>query len=102
MVLAFPVMADYCVVPLPDRAIYATHGHTCGEKNPPPLCPGDVLLCGHTHVPAFARHESFTYVNPGSTSIPKNGTPHSYMTLEDGRFLWKDLSTGETYRSESL
>ncbi len=102
MVLAFPVMADYCVLPLPDRAIYATHGHVHGEKNPPPLLPGDILLCGHTHVPAFNRHESFLYVNPGSTSIPKNETPHSYMTLEDEQFFWKDLASGETYRSESI
>ncbi len=102
MVLSFPVLADYCVIPLGGRAIYATHGHAHGEKNPPPLMPGDVLLCGHTHIPAFERHEGFTYVNPGSTSIPKNGTPHGYMTLEDGALLWKDLTTGEVYRREAL
>ena len=100
MVLSFPVMADYCVLPLGYRAIYATHGHTCGEMNPPPLMHGDVLLCGHTHVPAFNRHEGFTYVNPGSTSIPKNGSAHSCMTLEDGEFVWKDLESGAAYRRE--
>lgn len=102
MVLRFPVMADYCVIPLEDRAIYATHGHACGEKNPPLLMPGDLLLCGHTHVPAFNRHEGFIYVNPGSVSIPKNGTPHGCMTLEGDAFLWRDLSTGEIYRREAL
>lgn len=94
MVLRFPVMADYAALLLEGHTIYATHGHLYGEDNPPPLRPGDVLLCGHTHVPLLRRHESFTYVNPGSVSIPKAGSPHSYMTLENGEAVWKDLVGG--------
>ena len=92
MVLNFPVMADYAALALDGRIIYMTHGHVHGEATPPPLKPGDILLCGHTHIPAFRRHEGFTYVNPGSVSIPKNGTPHSYCMLEDGWIEWKDLA----------
>lgn len=102
MVLSFPVMADYCALPLGDRVIYATHGHNHGETNPPPLAPGDLLLCGHTHVPAFNRHEGFTYVNPGSVSIPKNGSAHGYILLEDGVLRWKDLSNGAVLREERI
>ena len=102
MVLSFPVMADYCVLPLGDRAIYATHGHTCGEMNPPPLMHGDVLLCGHTHIPAFNPHDDFVYVNPGSVSIPKNGSAHSYLMLEDGHLSWKNLENGETWKQVDL
>ena len=92
MVLNFPVMADYAALALDGHIIYMTHGHVHGEDTPPPLKPGDILLCGHTHIPAFRRHEGFTYVNPGSVSIPKNGTPHSYCMLEDGWIEWKDLA----------
>jgi len=102
MVLKFPVMADYCVLPAEGRLIYATHGHKFGEDNPPPLMSGDYLLCGHTHIPAFNVHESFTYVNCGSVSIPKNGTPHSCVTLEGNVLSWIDLSTGGVYRREEL
>ena len=102
MVLTFPVMADYCALPLGEHILYATHGHVHGETNPPPLMHGDVLLCGHTHVPAFNRHKGFTYVNPGSTSIPKNGSAHGYMTLEDGVFSWKDLDGGAILRQENI
>ena len=91
MVLAFPVMADYALWVVDGHTVYMTHGHLHGEDNPPPLKPGDVLLCGHTHVPGVRRHETFTYVNPGSTSIPKNGSRHSYCTLEDGELLFKAL-----------
>ena len=97
MVLSFPVMADYCALAVDGHVIYATHGHVHGEDNPPPLMPGDFLLCGHTHVPGCRRHETFTYLNPGSVSIPKEGSPRSYMTLEDGVFRWNTLE-GETYR----
>ena len=41
------------------------------------------------------------YLNPGSVSIPKAGTPHSYMTLENGVFTWKELG-GEVYHTLTL
>lgn len=97
MVLRFPVMADYCALLMDERVIYATHGHIYGEDNPPPLAAGDVLLCGHTHVPGLRRHEGFTYVNPGSVSIPKANSPHSYAVLEDGLIRFINLETGEAY-----
>jgi len=72
-----------------------THGHLFSEDKPPKLSAGDVLLCGHTHVPKCAEHDGWWYLNPGSVSIPKNNSWHGYMTLEEGRFLWKDLDGNE-------
>lgn len=97
MVLKFPIMADYAILPLGDRLMYMTHGHVHGEDAPPPLGRGDILLCGHTHVPRCAEHDAFVYLNPGSVSIPKEGSPHSYMTLEGGAFVWKSLDDGGEY-----
>ena len=91
MVLPFPVLADYCLLEQKGRVIFATHGHHYNLENPPLLQPGDVLLHGHTHIPAKDNSLGFWYLNPGSVSIPKESSPHSYMTLEDGQFLWKDL-----------
>jgi len=102
MVLQFPVMADYCILPWGKRMIYATHGHKHGEHNPLPLAKGDYLLCGHTHIPACNVHEGFTYLNCGSVSIPKNSTPHSCMLLEENALRWMDLATGGIYREETL
>lgn len=97
MVLNFPILADYAVLPLGDRVIYATHGHKLNCDNPPPLCNGDILLNGHTHIPADKDMGNFRYLNPGSVSIPKEQSPHGYMTLENGEFLWKRLENGEIY-----
>jgi len=97
MVLDFPILADYSVIPLKDRLVYATHSHIYNEQNLPPLCKGDILLCGHTHIPKCTEYENFVYMNTGSVSIPKENSPHSYIMYEDGRFLWKNLENGETY-----
>ena len=101
MVLPFPVLADYCLLEQKGRVIFATHGHHYNLENPPLLQPGDVLLHGHTHIPAKDNSLGFWYLNPGSVSIPKKNSPHSYMTLEDGQFLWKDLD-GAVYDSLAL
>ena len=95
MVLAFPILADYCVIAEGERLIYATHGHIFNEKNLPPLHQGDVLLHGHTHVPVCKEHGNYTCLNPGSVSIPKEESWHGYLILENGVFVWKDLDGEE-------
>ena len=97
MVLDFPVLADYAAVPVGNRIMYATHGHIYNESKLPPLCQGDILLNGHTHIPKCTEHEDYIYMNCGSVSIPKEDSPHSYMISENGVFYWKDLETGEIY-----
>lgn len=102
MVLDFPILADYAVLPVSGRLVYATHGHVNNLKNLPPLAPGDILLHGHTHIPAWTEFgKGNLYLNPGSVSIPKEGSAHSYMTLEGETFLWKTLE-GEVYRELEL
>ena len=101
MVLDFPILADYAVLPLETRLVYLTHGHKYGETNPPALANGDILLCGHTHIPACREKEGFVYLNPGSVSIPKEGSAHGYMTLEDGVFNWRSLESKEVLNSFS-
>lgn len=103
MVLEFPVLADYAVLPVGLRLIYATHGHIYHVKNLPPLAPGDVLLHGHTHVPAWTEFgQGNLYLNPGSVSIPKEDSPHSYMTLEGNTMQWKELESSAVFHELTL
>ena len=103
MVLEFPVLADYAVLPVGQRLIYATHGHIYHVKNLPPLAPGDVLLHGHTHVPAWTEFgQENLYLNPGSVSIPKENSPHSYMTLEGNTMQWKELESSAVFHELAL
>lgn len=103
MVLQFPVLADYSVLLLEKRLIYATHGHHFNMQALPPLSPGDILLHGHTHIPAWkAFGKDNLYLNPGSVSIPKEGSRHSYMMLQNGVCTWHELETGAVYHTLEL
>ena len=64
-----------------------------------PLKAGDILLCGHTHVPTV-RREGFLFLNPGSLSLPKEDSPNSYLIYENGLFTFK-TTEGEAYREEA-
>lgn len=97
MVLQFPILADYCLLHYKNRLIYATHGHNFNTSQMPPLCDGDILLHGHTHVPAWEKFGNGNlYLNPGSVSIPKENSEHGYLTLEDNGIFFKNLG-GEVY-----
>ena len=91
MVLDFPVLADYAMLYVDGVTIFATHGHTHNCDNLPPLNKGDILLHGHTHIPALKDMGSYKYINPGSVSIPKEGSDHSYMIMDNGEFSFFSL-----------
>ena len=74
------------------RRVFVTHGHVFNLNHLPPLAPGDILLHGHTHVPAWTNFgQGSLYLNPGSVSLPKESTAHSYMTLEGNTACWKTM-----------
>ena len=50
-----------------------------------------VCICGHTHVAKREAKGNFTYLNPGSVSIPKEDTHKGYIIYENKEFIFKDL-----------
>ena len=101
MMLEFPIMAEYCLLSARDTVICATHGHVFNKNNMPHVSSGDILLHGHTHVPAWEEIQGCRCLNPGSVSIPKADSEHSYMMLEDSSFVWKNLD-GQVYHELKL
>lgn len=95
MVLDFPCLADSALVMDSDgRELFCTHGHVFGAgmhnsvDNAPVLPAGSALVYGHTHIKVneeSQKHPGLWLFNPGSVSIPKDGT-HSYGIYEDGSF----------------
>ena len=77
----FPIMADFRK-----------------DESFPPLQKKDVVLSGHTHIPITEPTDGGLFFNPGSVSIPKNGSKNGYMTLENGLFIWKSFEDGEYAR----
>ena len=96
VLLEFPMMADYAFLMAGEKTVFVTHGHLFNKESLPPLHSGDILMNGHFHVPACEDCGSFYYLNPGSVSIPKEDSDHSYMIFEDRTFLWKTFD-GKSY-----
>ena len=90
MVLPFPCMADYALIQADGLTLYLTHGHLSSPEHLPPLQPGTVFLSGHTHVKRDETMGSIRCLNPGSVSIPKDGS-HSCIIYDDGNFTFRIL-----------
>lgn len=105
MVLEFPIQADYNMMYVDGHQWILTHGHLFAEHDMIAHEPGAVLLHGHTHVKVMQHMRDefgpFTFINPGSVSLPKDGPEHSYVVYEDGTFTMKNLS-GEVLDSISV
>ncbi len=86
MVLDFPITPDYALICADGLKIYLSHGH----RETPPLSVGDYYLTGHTHVPVN-ENCGYVHLNPGSVSLPKEGSGHSYLLFENGKFAFKTL-----------
>ena len=85
MVLNFPCLAEYSVLMADGKTFYLTHGHHHGPDHLPPLEKGSIFLSGHTHIKLDKITDGIRCLNPGSVSIPKDGS-HSCLIWEDGSF----------------
>ena len=85
MVLDFPCLAEYSVLMADGKMFYLTHGHHKNPQQLPALPEGSIFLYGHTHVKFDQVVDGVRCLNPGSVSIPKDGS-NSCMVYEDGCF----------------
>ena len=83
MVLPFPCLAEYAVLVADGVTFYLTHGHHANPDQLPPLEAGSMFLSGHTHGKMDEIRSGIRCVNPGSVSIPKDGS-HSCMVWDNG------------------
>ena len=90
MVLPFPCMADFSQLLVDGVTLYLTHCHHLNPDNLPPLADCSVFLSGHTHVKIDEVHKGVRCLNPGSVSIPKDGS-HSCLIFENGKFSFRIL-----------
>ena len=101
MVLSFPMMADYALIEMGEQLVFATHGHLTSPEAPPPMAEGTLFLSGHTHVPGCEKKGDCWFANPGSVSIPKEGSARGYMVFGGGALTAKTLG-GEVVGSWTI
>ena len=90
MVLPFPCLSDFSQLLVDGKLFHLSHGHHQNPEALPPLPEGSVFLFGHTHVKLDKTVGTIRCLNPGSVSIPKDGS-HSYILYENGNFSFKIL-----------
>ena len=82
MVLPFPVLSESAMVFADGMRIFMTHGHLWSEERHPDGI--DAFFSGHTHIALLEKKDGYVHLNPGSLSLPKDGTGGSYATWENG------------------
>lgn len=90
MVLPFPCMADFSQFEVNGTTFFLTHGHHWNPERLPYLKDGSIFLYGHTHVKLDQSVSTIRCLNPGSVSIPKDGS-HSCLIYENGTFRFCTL-----------
>lgn len=89
MISEFP-FEDHLLLELDGRKVYFTHGHKTNMEHLPKEAV-DMLFYGHFHTGFLREENGILFANPGSISLPKNGTAHSYILLEGGKVTLKDV-----------
>ena len=103
MLLGFPIMAEYSYLCVDGYSMLLTHGHKINTAEAGFLKKGEILVHGHTHVLCIEKFgEGNLYINPGSTTYPKENNPPSYMVYENGVFEIKHLDSGEIIKRIDL
>ena len=94
MVLEFPCVADYNIIPFENHEVFMSHGHIYSPDHLPVLSAGDIFFSGHTHIPTAYQKDGIYLLNPGSPSLPKGGHPKTYgiLTEEDFTVYTEDHS----------
>ena len=81
-----------CVLTSGKACALLTHGHVY-NKDAAPKTEYDAVIYGHFHTGFIERIDGTVFANAGSLSLPKNGTPSSYMTLQNGELILKETLT---------
>lgn len=82
------------------RRVFLQHGDRFSIGCLPKNC-GDGFFYGHYHTSFLRREGKVLVANPGSVSLPKQGTARGYLLLEDGAVTLKDLD-GAVLAEETL
>ena len=64
------------------------HGHHLDKYNGH----HNIVFFGHTHIPLIEEENNQVFVNPGSISIPKNGSNRDYIIFDDNKITIYDIN----------
>ena len=81
---------DHILMEINGKKFYFTHGHKYNIENIP-YDDFDIMIYGHIHQGFIEEKEGLIFANPGSISLPKCNTAHSYIILDENMIILKDV-----------
>ena len=81
---------DHILLELNGKKFYFTHGHKYNIENIP-YDDFDIMIYGHIHQGFIEKKGDFIFANPGSISLPKGMSTHSYILLDGNKIILKDI-----------
>ena len=81
---------DHLLLNINGKNIYFTHGHKYNIEVIP-YEEFEILIYGHIHQGFIVEKEGYIFANPGSISLPKGGTDHSYLILDKEKIILKNV-----------
>lgn len=82
---------NHILMDINGKKYYFTHGHKYNIEKIP-YEDFDILIYGHIHQGFIQEKEGLIFANPGSISLPKCNTEHSYIVLEENKIILKNVN----------
>ena len=91
MISEFP-FKEYVEMNVNGYNLFLSHGHKYNIDNLPPLGVNiDIMMYGHFHVGFIKEKDGIVFANPGSISLPKENSKHSYLIFDENKLVLKDV-----------
>ena len=81
---------DHILMEINGKMFYFTHCHKYNIEKIP-YDDFDVMMYGHIHQGFIEEKEGLVFANPGSISIPKGGSEHSYIVVDEDNITLKSV-----------
>ena len=73
-----------------NKKVLFTHGHVHNIDNVPDKTI-NIMFYGHFHTGFIKEENGIIFANPGSISLPRNNTEHSYLVFDKNELVLKDV-----------
>ena len=82
--------------------MYFSHGHKYNINNMPQNSENiKIFGYGHTHQSLIEEKNGVICINPGSISLPKEGSTNSYIIIDENKILLKNID-GEVLQGKEI
>ncbi len=91
---------QYIQIKVNGKNVFFSHGHVYNMDNIPNK-EIEIMFYGHYHIGFIEEENGIIFANPGSISLPKNNSHHSYIIFDDNKIVLKNIN-GEVIKEKDL